>query len=198
MRRIFQLILLLLSISTATLAQSQVTTQDGLTAHDLLIRWRDAVHAMKLTQAKTALLDSTSNEDGVRASVYEWVAKSGAYASQNFSGTVGEGIYHRYHVFLDYARNRVIFEPTLESAKPFPERRTYGLSMLASGTDLHTYTIAAVRPGSPAEADGFKKGDVILAFDGRSAAQFTLGELREWLTHEGEATNCKLHEVLTV
>ena len=52
--------------------------------------------------------------------------------------------------------------------------------------NLHTYTIAAVRPGSPVEADGFKKGDVILAFDGRSAAQFTLGELREWLTREGE------------
>src|SRR5262249_28906949 len=51
---------------------------------------------------------------------------SGAYASKNFSGTVGQGIYHRYHTFVDYFRNRVIFERTDETSKPFPGRQTYG------------------------------------------------------------------------
>jgi membrane-associated protease RseP (regulator of RpoE activity) len=113
------------------------------------------------------------------------VNTGGAYASKNFSGTIGESIYRRYHVFLDYARDRVIFEPTAEAAKPFPERQTYGLSLLASGNDLHTYTVAAVRAGSPAEQDGFKKGDMVATLDGKPAAQFTLRELRDALAAAG-------------
>jgi hypothetical protein len=110
----------------------------------------------------------------------------GAYASTNFSGTIGEGVFHRYHVFLDYARNRIIYEPTTETESPFPERKTYGLSIIASGVDLHTYTVTAVRQGSQAEKDGFQKADVISALNGKPAAQFTLGELREQLSQEGE------------
>jgi S1-C subfamily serine protease len=111
---------------------------------------------------------------------------SGAYASPNFAGTVGQGIDRRYHVFLDYARSRVIFEPTAEARQPFPERQTYGLSLLASGEDLRTYTVSAVRPGSPAEADGLQKDDVVARFDDKPASSFTLAELRSALNHTGE------------
>lgn len=114
------------------------------------------------------------------------VNTKGAYASVNFAGTVGEGIYRRYHVFLDYARDRIIFEPTPEASQPFPERTTYGLSVLASGPDLHTYTVSSVRPGSAAEKDGFQKGDIVAALDGEAALRFTLSELRDRLSHEGE------------
>jgi len=114
------------------------------------------------------------------------VNTQGAYASASFSGTVGEGIDRRYHVFLDYARERILFEPTPEAAKPFPERQTYGLSLLASGPDLHTLTVSAVRPGSPAETDGFKEGDRIAALDNRPAAELTLGDVRDRLSHQGE------------
>jgi hypothetical protein len=113
----------------------------------------------------------------------------GAYASTNFSGTIGEGIFSRYHVFLDYARNRVIYEPTAETQSPFPERKTYGLSIIASGADLHTYTVTAVRSGSQAEKDGFKKADVISALNGKPATQFTLRDLREQLARDGESYN---------
>lgn len=114
------------------------------------------------------------------------VNTKGAYASGNFAGTVGEGIYHRYHIFLDYARSRVILEPTPEASKPYPERTTYGLSVLASGADLHTYTVSSVRPRSAAENDGFQKGDIVVALDGKPSSQFTLAELRGWLSHEAE------------
>lgn len=113
------------------------------------------------------------------------VNTQGAYASSSFSGTIGESTYRRYHVFLDYARHRVIFEPTAEAGKPFPERRTFGLVVLASGADLHTYTVTGVRKESPAEQAGFKKGDVIAGCDGKPAAEFTLGQLRVWLLNEG-------------
>ena len=112
------------------------------------------------------------------------VNTSGAYASANFSGTVGESIFSRYHVFLDYPHNRVIFEPTPEADKPFPKRRTYGLSVLASGEALRTYTVSAVRPDSGAAADGFKKGDVVSALDGKPASEVTLSQLRDALQQE--------------
>ncbi len=114
------------------------------------------------------------------------VNTEGAYASSSFSGTVGEGIYRRYHAFLDYQRKRVIFEPTDEAKKPFPERRTFGLVVLASGADLHTFPVTGVRAASPAERAGFKKGDVIATVDGKPASEFTLGQLRLWLLNEGE------------
>lgn len=114
------------------------------------------------------------------------VNTKGAYASSNFSGTVGESIYSRYHCYLDYPGYRVILEPTSETTQPFPERQTYGLTLLASGADLHTYTVAAVRPGSPAEADGFEKGDLISSEDGKKASEFTLRELRDSLSHAGQ------------
>jgi hypothetical protein len=110
----------------------------------------------------------------------------GAYASPDFSGTVGEGIFRRYHVYLDYARERVILEPGPDAGKPFPERKTYGLSILALGPDLRTYSVAAVRPGSPAERDGFRSGDTIAAMDREPPGRFTLGQLRERLSHDGE------------
>lgn len=120
------------------------------------------------------------------------VNTKGAYASTKFAGTIGQGIDRRYHVFLDYARDRIIFEPTPETEKPFPERKTYGLTILASGEDLHTFTVTAVRPGSPAEKDGFVKGDVVTGLDEKPSARFTLGELRDRLSHEHE------HHVVSV
>lgn len=111
------------------------------------------------------------------------VNTTGAYSSTNFSGTVGESIYSRYRCYLDYPNGRIILEPTPEANKPFLERETYGLSLLASGADLHTYTVVAVRPGSPAEVDGFRKGDLISGEDGKTASQFTLRELRDSVSH---------------
>jgi S1-C subfamily serine protease len=61
-----------------------------------------------------------------------------------------------------------------------------GRRCFASGADLHTYTVAAVRPGSPAEADGYEKDDVISGEDGKNASEFTLRELRDSLSHAGQ------------
>jgi S1-C subfamily serine protease len=46
--------------------------------------------------------------------------------------------------------------------------------------------VTAVRPGSQAEKDGFHKADIISGLNGKPAAQFTLGDLREQLSREGE------------
>ncbi len=113
------------------------------------------------------------------------VNKTGAYASEEFSGTIGQGIYKRYHVFLDYQRARLILEPTPAASEAFKGRSTYGMSILASGPDYHTYTVTAVRDNSPAAQDGFAKGDVVISLDRRPSSQFTLSELRAALAEDG-------------
>jgi hypothetical protein len=117
---------------------------------------------------------------------------SGAYSDDTFAGTVGEGIYTRYHVFLDYPHHRAIFEPTAKTPAPFPERKTYGLTLIASGEDLHTFLVTAVRAGSPAERDGFLKGDIISGLDDKPATAFTLAQLRDVLLRTGETHDFKI------
>ena len=117
---------------------------------------------------------------------------SGAYSDDSFAGTVGEGIYTRYHVFLDYPHHRAIFEPTALSSTPFPERKTYGLSLIANGGDLHTFLVTAIRAGSPAEKDGFLKDDIISGLDDKPATTFTLAQLRDALLRSGETHDFKI------
>jgi hypothetical protein len=117
---------------------------------------------------------------------------SGAYSDDSFDGTVGEGIYSRYRVFLDYPHHRAIFEATAKSSDPFPERKTFGLTLIANGADLHTFLITAIRGASPAEKDGFLKGDIISGLDDKSASVFTLRQLRETLLRTGESHEFKI------
>jgi hypothetical protein len=117
---------------------------------------------------------------------------SGAYSDDTFAGTVGEGIYTRYHVFLDYPRHRAIFEPTAKTSAPFPKRKTFGLSLIANGDDLHTFLVTAIRSGSPAEKDGFLKGDIISGLDDNPATTFTLAQLRDTLLRTGETHDFKI------
>lgn len=91
---------------------------------------------------------------------------AGAYASPAFAGTIGGGIYTRYHVYIDYAGRRLILEPIAGTDDPFRQRVAYGLTLLAS-EDLSAVTAAAVAANSPAAAQGFRAHDVIAAVDGR-------------------------------
>jgi hypothetical protein len=109
---------------------------------------------------------------------------SGAYASAGMSASMGNSVYSRFHVFIDYSRNRLILEPTAKTNNPFPETRSFGLTLLSSGEDLRTFSVSAVRAGSQAEAVGFKKGDVITAVDDKSAKEITLEELRMLVSSE--------------
>jgi hypothetical protein len=110
---------------------------------------------------------------------------SGAYASASFAGTIGNGVYSRFRAVLDYGRNQLILAPTPHSEDPFPERRSFGLTLIAGGADLHVYTAASVRGGSPAEAAGFRQNDVIAGVDDRPASAFTLSDLRDMLSRDG-------------
>ena len=112
------------------------------------------------------------------------VGTKGAYAAASISGTIGQGVLHRFTNIYDYARNVVILEPNADAGKPFPPRRTFGATFLSDGPDYHRFTVTAVRKDSPAEAAGLRKDDVIAAVDDIPATRLTLGEVRKLLATE--------------
>jgi hypothetical protein len=110
----------------------------------------------------------------------------GAYASPFFSGNIGETILSRFkRVWLDYPRNRLILQPGPDVGAPFPEHRSFGLTLLSDGPDLNIFRVTEVTRDSPAQKAGFEKGDVIAGVDSTAANQLTLGKLRELLSQEG-------------
>jgi hypothetical protein len=113
------------------------------------------------------------------------VGTKGAYASTGFSGTIGEGVLHRFNTIYDYSRSAMILEPNAEYAKPFPPRKTFGTTFLSDGAGYTRFTVTGVRKASPAEAAGLKKDDVIVAADGKPAAEMRLADLRKIVTDEG-------------
>lgn len=114
------------------------------------------------------------------------VGTHGAYASNAFSGTIGEAIYSRFNrMILDYSRDRVILEPGPNLDQPFEERRSFGLTVLAEVPDFKKLRVAGVMPASPAEKAGFKKDDVITAVDAQSANELSINELQKILSQNG-------------
>ena len=113
------------------------------------------------------------------------VGTKGAYASESFSGTIGEGVLHRFNTVYDYSRSVMILEPNAEFEKPFPGRKTFGATFLSDGPGYTRFTVTGVRKASPAEAAGLKKDDVIVAVDGKAAAGLRLVDIRKLFTDEG-------------
>jgi hypothetical protein len=113
------------------------------------------------------------------------VGTKGAYASEKFSGTVGEGVLRRFNTIYNYSQSVMILEPNAEFGKPFPGRKTFGATFLSGGADYTEFTVTGVRKDSPAEAAGLKKGDIVVAADGVPAAKLRLADIRKLFTDEG-------------
>ncbi len=113
------------------------------------------------------------------------VATTGGYATESFSGTIGEGVLRRFNTTYDYSRNVMILEPSAEFATPFKGRKTFGATFLSDGVDYTMFRVTAVRKDSPAEAAGLKKDDVITVVDGTPAAKLRLAELRQMFSADG-------------
>jgi hypothetical protein len=71
--------ILLLVLASATLAQAQTPAPSGISAQEIVSKWRAAVYAGKWQQPRTALLTSTSNEGEIPGKVEEWVTTGGDY-----------------------------------------------------------------------------------------------------------------------
>lgn len=104
--------------------------------------------------------------------------KAGAFASNALLGNIGMQIASRFRIFLDYKRDRIIFEPNDSFAKPF-NRAFAGIAVQAESRDYRTFRIDEVLENSPAAEVGLQKNDVITAVDSKPAAELTLTKLNE-------------------
>lgn len=112
---------------------------------------------------------------------YEWKkpivslsqATTGALASADYAGNIGNRILERFKCTFDYERRVLYLEPVARFEAPDTFTRT-GLQM--ARTDGET-RIAQVIQGSPAEKAGLQVGDRVRTIDGRAADEWSRGEV---------------------
>jgi len=86
----------------------------------------------------------------------------GAFASREFIGNLGNGLFEHFVLYLDYHKQRIILEKGANFAKP-PETDNSGLQIRLTAT--RQIEIFFVSPGTPAEKAGLLKGDIITAIN---------------------------------
>lgn len=107
-------------------------------------------------------------------------------AAPGDAGLVGGYVLSRYTLTIDYARRSAVLLPTASSNRPF-EFDASGLSLAAGDASFLSKKVRLVLPDSPAAEAGVKPGDLLLAIDGKPAADFTLAQLRLMLREIGVA-----------
>lgn len=100
-------------------------------------------------------------------------------------GEIGGDLLRRFKVILDYARKRLVLEPTARFAAEPYEASLTGASIAAEGADFKTFKVRSVFDNSPASEAGLRVGDTIAAINGKPAAQFTAEQLRQMFRLKG-------------
>jgi len=114
--------------------------------------------------------------------------KKGVFTDPYVAGNVGAGVLKRFNVTFDYARQRVIFEPNANNARP----DTYDRAGTWINRGPEGFEVMDVTAGGPAEAAGLKLGDRITAVGGMPAGQLSLPALRERFRTEPVGTTIQL------
>ncbi|MFK8165289.1 MAG: aspartyl protease family protein [Lewinella sp.] len=89
-------------------------------------------------------------------------------------GIMGNRILQRFNVAIDYTGKRVFFRPEGRKWKQKFNFDRSGLSLIAGGPNLRTYTVASIVPDSPAARAGMKIGDRLAAVNNTSVGFLTL------------------------
>jgi len=108
-------------------------------------------------------------------------AETGALASEEYAGNIGNRILERFKCTFDYDRRVLWLEPGARYGAHDGVSRT-GLQLVRQGDEV---SIAQVIEGSPAAKAGMRNGDLIRSIDGRPAAEWTRAEM-ETLFEEGK------------
>ncbi|OGF16628.1 MAG: hypothetical protein A2W00_02230 [Candidatus Eisenbacteria bacterium RBG_16_71_46] len=115
--------------------------------------------------------------DSLRIGPYAWerplvglsAATTGALASEDYAGNVGNQILDRFKCTFDYEHRRLYLEPG--SRYRATDRFSRAGMQLARFGD--TVQVMQVIPGSPAEKAGLEQGDVVTAIDGKPVLSYT-------------------------
>ena len=106
--------------------------------------------------------------------------KAGAMASRALVGNIGQMIASKFRVFLDYGRNRIIFEPNTTFADAM-DRAISGIVLTTEGRDRATVRVSDVLEDSPASEAGLQKDDIVVSVDGQPASELKVTKLSEML-----------------
>ena len=97
-------------------------------------------------------------------------AESGAFASEDYAGNVGNQILERFKITLDYERRTLHLEPGAEFKRPDSFSRS-GLQLAKVGGVVRA---AQVVTGSPAAKARIRPGDEVVEIAGRPATEYTV------------------------
>jgi hypothetical protein len=101
-------------------------------------------------------------------------ATTGALASEDFAGNVGNHILERFKVTLDYDKKILYLEP----GKRYGSRDQISRSGAQLARFGDTVKVVQVLDHSPAEKAGLLEGDVVTVVEGRSIAEWTPEKIR--------------------
>ena len=104
--------------------------------------------------------------------------KAGAFANKHLAGNIGQRVASKFRLFLDYKRERIIFEPQANFSKP-SERAFSGLAFTSEDKNYTTFRITDVLENSPAADVGLQMDDLIIKVDDKPASELTITKLSE-------------------
>jgi Aspartyl protease/PDZ domain len=109
----------------------------------------------------------------------------GAMAEEGNAGPIGNQVFSRFMLTIDYSRSRMYLEPNEFFGNPFEYDMT-GFDLWQEGAGCKVYKVGRVlKDGAGAEA-GLQEGDVLLAVDDRAVEQLkSSSELYPFFAREG-------------
>ncbi|MDF2495924.1 MAG: hypothetical protein K0S66_2858 [Sphingomonas sp.] len=165
-----------ITLGAAQLRPMIVDTGDGSSVTVTSAGWQAAgvANVRTTTTISFGLAGTVTSTIGIipRLSTGELVARNvevrieppgGFSESISAAGRIGTGFLQNYRVLLDPSANRMILAPG-RKADTLPLRSTSGLLF---GIDRDRLRVLHVMRGSPAEATGWKEGDMICGIDGQ-------------------------------
>jgi hypothetical protein len=102
-------------------------------------------------------------------------AKSGALASEDYAGNIGNQILERFRCTFDYERKTLWLEPSSR----YGERDRFSRSGVQLARQGDAIKAMQVIPDSPAHRAGIREGDEIASIGGRAALDWTPEELQQ-------------------
>jgi membrane-associated protease RseP (regulator of RpoE activity) len=82
------------------------------------------------------------------------------------TGDIGQAVWSRFNLTLDYPAGKIRFSPNVYFGKPFSNVED-GAGIWTAPNDYHTFLIFDVDADSPAAHAGLKVGDQLLSLDGK-------------------------------
>ncbi|KAF0129826.1 MAG: periplasmic protease [Bacteroidetes bacterium] len=91
-------------------------------------------------------------------------------------GSIGGELLSRFTVIFDYKSEQMFLKKNYHYKRGFEHNKS-GIDLVADGESFKTFKVAHVMENSPASTAGIMEGDIIVAINGKGAAQLDLEEI---------------------